>query len=82
MVNCRLFGSKDDAGGPVTLGHDFSRRGQANEASDQAIIILDLLRGLRQGHPRRERERGPANYSLSFCGCRFVQSLVPVYNTI
>lgn len=34
MVNCRIFGGKDVAGGSLSLGDDFPGRGQANEASD------------------------------------------------
>ena len=43
MVHSRISCGKNDARGSLTLGYDILRRGQANEAIDQEIIILDML---------------------------------------
>lgn len=44
MVNCWISGGKDDVGGSLTLGYDFPGGGQTDEASDQKIIFLELLK--------------------------------------
>ena len=43
MVHSGISRGKNDARGSLTLGYDILRGGQANEAVDQEIIILDML---------------------------------------
>lgn len=43
MVNCGLFGGKDDDGWPLSFGNDITRGRQAHEAPYKKICFMDLL---------------------------------------
>ena len=44
MVDCRISGSEDDVGRPLTPGDDLPGRRQANEACNEEVLLLELLK--------------------------------------